>query len=69
MRVAVSTSTCEGTGYCTQLCPEVFSLRDDGKATVDEAAAEAASISDLQEAATMCPTSAIRVDERRADPS
>ena len=61
MRVTVS-QACEGTGYCVQLCPEVFALTSAGKSSVDPAAAARASADDLLEAERMCPTSAIRVE-------
>lgn len=67
MRVIVSQATCEGTGYCQQLCPEVFSAGPDGKAVADPAAAAATSPDDLLEAERMCPTSAIRIDNTTDD--
>jgi ferredoxin len=68
VRVIVSQSACEGTGYCQQLCPEVFSAGPDGKAVADPAAAAAASPDDLREAERMCPTSAIRIDDTTDGP-
>lgn len=62
-RVTVSTSTCEGTGYCVLVCPSVFSVGADGKSVVNEAAARLAPLADLTEAETMCPTSAVRVHQ------
>lgn len=61
MRVTVSRA-CEGTGYCVQLCPEVFAIAADGRSSADPAAAARASADDLLEAERMCPTSAIQVD-------
>ncbi|MCD6253452.1 MAG: ferredoxin [Thermotogae bacterium] len=58
-KVTVDKDACIGCGVCENLCPEVFKLGDDGKATT------LVSESDLpcvQDAADSCPTSAISVE-------
>lgn len=52
---------CEGCGTCSELCPDVFELRDDGKAYV--IAPDKCDTCDCEEAATTCPTEAITFSE------
>lgn len=53
----VDWDACEGCGSCSELCPEVFELRDDGKVYV--IGPDKCSTCDCQEAADICPVSAI----------
>jgi ferredoxin len=48
--------TCIGCGLCTELCPQVFELRDD-KAWVKDA--KGCDSCDCQQAADSCPVTAI----------
>jgi ferredoxin len=52
---------CEGCGTCETLCPEVFQMKDDGKAYVINA--QACDTCDCQEAADNCPTECITFQE------
>lgn len=61
MKVIVDADSCKGHGICTTLCPEVFTLNDDGYA---EAIGEEIP-ADLHEAVTTagdaCPEWAIKI--------
>jgi ferredoxin len=53
---------CEGCGTCSELCPEVFELKEDeGKAYV--IAPDKCDTCDCEEAANTCPTEAITFEE------
>ena len=62
MKANVDKDTCIGCGMCPSICPEVFDMDDDGKATtiVDEVPAD--NEDGAQEAADSCPVSAIEVE-------
>lgn len=53
---------CIGCGLCNSVCPEVFSMTDEGFATVSSDISEAQEES-VQEAADSCPVDAIEVEE------
>ena len=62
MKANVDKDTCIGCGACPSICPEVFSMDDDGLAVAisDEVSAE---LEDLAaEAQDSCPVSAITVE-------
>jgi len=53
---------CIGCASCVEVCPEIFELRDDeGKAYV--IAEEKCDTCDCEEAAGICPTEAITLEE------
>ncbi len=52
---------CEGCGSCEAVCPEVFQVKDDGKAWV--IGVDKCGSCDCQEAADICPTQAITFSE------
>lgn len=55
------TSACIGCGLCTNICPDVFTLTDEGVAAArDEIAPELES--QVEEAAESCPVDAIEVE-------
>lgn len=63
MKVVVDFDVCASTGACMQICPEVFEVRSDGYLYIlqEEPAAE---IQDkAREAADLCPTGAITLEE------
>lgn len=60
MKAVVDQSVCIGCGLCTEICPEVFSLNDQGVAQATEVIP--ADSEDLaEEAADNCPVSAISI--------
>jgi len=63
LKAYVDKDKCIGCGLCTDLCPEVFSMDDDGTATaIDEPIPEDAEDA-AKEAAEQCPVEAITIDE------
>ncbi|MCI6652834.1 MAG: ferredoxin [Ruminococcus sp.] len=52
---------CIGCGLCNSICPEVFSMTDEGFATASSDISEAQEES-VQEAADSCPVDAIEVE-------
>ncbi|NLV77581.1 MAG: ferredoxin [Tissierellia bacterium] len=62
MKAVVDKDACIGCGLCTSICPEVFSMDDDGLAVaIDEELGEDV-IDSAKEAADSCPTEAITVE-------
>lgn len=62
MKAQVNQDICIGCGMCTGLCPEVFSMNDNGlaQAILDEVAA--ADVTAVEDAKDSCPVSAIEVE-------
>ena len=63
MKITVNFDFCASTGACAQIAPEVFELRSDGYLYVlqEEPAAE---LHDrVRQAAELCPTAAITLEE------
>ena len=54
----VDKDLCVGCGLCTQVCPDVFEMNDDGTADVKAGADSSADC--IQDAADQCPVGAIR---------
>ncbi len=59
MKVTIE-STCTGCGLCAALCPEVFTMGDDGLSHVNEKGIGNCSC-DLKKVAEDCPVTAITV--------
>ena len=59
MKVVVNRDNCIGCGACEAICPEVFSLDDDGLSTVICDDFKNIDENGVQEAVESCPTSAI----------
>ena len=59
MKVSVDDQRCRGHGVCVTLCPEVFSLTDDGYAVAIASDVPAELESATQEAIQCCPEQAI----------
>jgi ferredoxin len=60
MRVWVDDGTCRGHGMCLTLCPEVFSLTEDGYAEAIPADVPAEFEAATREAIECCPEQAIK---------
>ncbi|RSN73130.1 ferredoxin [Candidatus Methanodesulfokora washburnensis] len=64
MRISVDFATCQGCATCQALCPELFEVREDGKAwpkeivEVEESELENL-LSRIKEAASTCPLGCI----------
>jgi ferredoxin len=59
MKVSVDDQRCRGHGVCTTLCPEVFTLTDDGYAVVENPDVPTELEAAAQEAIECCPEQAI----------
>ena len=59
MNAIVDEATCIGCGLCCEACPEVFRLREDGKAEAVRPAVESEQ-EQVQAAIDGCPVAAIR---------
>ena len=57
--VKVNKEKCIGCGLCSNLCPEVFELTEDGKAKVKENADLEKNKEGVKEAKESCPAGAI----------
>ncbi|MEY3744872.1 MAG: hypothetical protein RL430_343 [Actinomycetota bacterium] len=63
MKVVVNFDVCASTGACTQIAPEVFEVRSDGYLYVLQENPEGPNAALAQQAADMCPTAAITIEE------
>ena len=61
MQVFVNADQCQGHARCWDICPEVFSLDDEGHAVVEEPTVPAEHEAKAREAADNCPERAISV--------
>lgn len=62
-KVVVDHDVCASTGSCMQICPEVFEVRNDGYLYVLQENPAAELHDKVREAAEMCPTGAISIEE------
>ncbi len=63
MKVTVDFDLCASTGACMQVCPEVFEVRSDGYLYVLQDEPPAEFHDRVTEAADMCPTGAITLED------
>jgi ferredoxin len=61
MKVQVDPQLCQGHARCWDICPEVFTIDDDGYSSVSEAEVPSALEVKVREAASNCPERAIAV--------
>ena len=59
MTIKVNPDKCIGCGRCTEICPDVFNLTNEGKAEV----INTDNLECAKKAADQCPTEAIIADE------
>jgi ferredoxin len=59
MKVTVDDDGCRGHGVCTTICPEVFTLTDDGYSVVQSPDVPAGFEDAVRRAAASCPERAI----------
>lgn len=62
MKAKVDKDTCIGCGLCPSLCPEVFSMDDDGKAVAISGEVPEGEQDASKEAEESCPVDAISID-------
>lgn len=62
MKGFVDKDTCIGCGLCEGICPEVFSMGDDGKASASESEIPGTIIASANDAKEQCPVEAIIVE-------
>ncbi len=60
LHVTVDHQLCEGVGYCERVAPQVFRLGENGRSTVVAPHPPASERDAVEEAATLCPSRAIR---------
>ena len=63
MKVVVNFDICASTGACTQIAPEIFEIRKDGYLYVLDENPEGANAEAARQAADMCPTGAISIED------
>ena len=63
MKAKVDKDLCIGCALCTSICPEVFSMEDDGKAVAITGDIPAEEKDNATEARDSCPASAIDIEE------
>jgi ferredoxin len=62
VKIRTEPETCQGTGFCAQVAPAVFSQDDAGTVVLLDAAPPAAEREVALEAEAMCPANAIWID-------
>jgi ferredoxin len=62
MKGYVDKDICIGCGLCTDICPDVFSMDDDGKAIATDDEIPEDSIDSAKDAESQCPVEAIKVE-------
>lgn len=62
MKACVDKDTCIGCGLCLEVCPEIFSMADDGLAVAKEIEIPEDLLESAKEAEDSCPVSAIIVE-------
>jgi ferredoxin len=59
MVVKVDAGKCIGCGFCASMCPDVFEMKDDGKAYVKDPKGCESGSCDCKQVAQNCPVQAI----------
>ena len=62
MKAFVDKDLCIGCGLCAELCPEVFSMDDDGLAESINEEIDDAEVDTADDAREQCPTEAITIE-------
>ena len=63
MKVVVDYNVCASTGACTQIAPAIFEIRKDGYLYVLNDSPTGADADLARQAADMCPTAAITIED------
>ena len=61
MKAIVDNEKCIGCGLCAGLCPEVFVMKEDGKAYVFSEVVPAGAADTCRQSAEQCPVGAIEI--------
>ena len=62
MKAVVDQDTCIGCELCVGVCPNVFSMNEDGKSISNGIALSGQDLEDANEAVEQCPVAAITVE-------
>lgn len=62
MKACVDKDACIGCGLCPEICPEIFSMEDDGLAVAKDIEIPGDLLESAQEAEDSCPADAITVE-------
>ena len=62
MKAVVDKGICIGCGLCPSICPEVFSMDDDGLAVAIDDELDDSVVDSAKEAVESCPVNAITVE-------
>jgi ferredoxin len=63
MKAIVDEDTCIGCCLCVELCPQVFSMEQDGKAVAKDMLVPLDTEASCRDAAQQCPVEAIKITE------
>ena len=63
MKALVNKDTCIGCGLCVDVCPQVFSMEQDGKAVAKDMSVPLDIEASCRDAAQQCPVEAIEITE------
>ncbi len=62
MKACVDKDTCIGCGLCPEICPEIFSMEDDGLAVAKDIEIPDDILESARDAEESCPVDAITVE-------
>ena len=63
MKATVDKDMCIGCGLCVDVCPQVFSMEQDGKAVAKDTLVPPDTEASCRDAAQQCPVEAIKITE------